>query len=250
MGKISKEARERIVKKKNKTPKTFCKALKILLRIALILFLISVIGYSAFKYGLIPATSIKEDLFDVAKKTNNQEVQNVYIPNYEFDYKYWALDYATSTNKDIKQTSVSGISIDSRESNADNTTYFIPLNGEISSNFGIRLHPIRKTQEMHNGIDIKGNHGDPYYAFADGRVYDTGFETTLGNYIRIEHQNNLTSHYFHSSKVLVKIGQKVSSGEKIGLVGSTGYALGPHLHFEVHEKNTPVDPLNFINLIN
>lgn len=251
MAKMSKEARQRLVCRKNSKNKTFYTPLKIIFKITMLIIIVFILGYTAFKYGLIPANSIKSGVLNDINSIVPLQKPNAYIPNYKFDYKYWALDYTTNKNTNqSEQTSVSGISIEKKKEITKSTTFSIPLNGDISSSFGIRVHPIRKTSEMHNGIDIKGNHGDPYFAFADGIIYDTGFESTLGNYVRIKHENNLTSHYFHSSKVLVSLNQKVSSGEKIGLVGSTGYALGPHLHFEIRENMEPIDPLNFIILQN
>lgn len=109
-----------------------------------------------------------------------------------------------------------------------------PLNFRyISSNFNPnRLHPIHKTRRPHRGTDYAADRGTPVWASGDGRVIAAGYSRANGNYIFIQHGNNIVTKYLHLQKKYVKKGQRVRQKQVIGAVGSTGYATGPHLHYE------------------
>lgn len=113
-----------------------------------------------------------------------------------------------------------------------------PLRTHINSYYGYR------SGSMHTGIDIAGNIGDPFAAAAEGKVISAGWGGGYGNMIVIDHGNGVTTRYAHASKLLVSVGQNVSKGQTIGLVGSTGNSTGPHLHFEVMVNGSTVNPLN------
>jgi murein DD-endopeptidase MepM/ murein hydrolase activator NlpD len=103
----------------------------------------------------------------------------------------------------------------------------------ISGNFNPkRLHPIFKTVRPHRGTDYAANTGTPVWASGDGRVVAAGYTKPNGNYVFIQHGNNIQTKYLHLNKKLVKTGQRVKQKQVIGTVGSTGYATGPHLHYE------------------
>ncbi|MGL6160988.1 peptidoglycan DD-metalloendopeptidase family protein [Microbulbifer sp.] len=105
--------------------------------------------------------------------------------------------------------------------------------GRISSHYNPRrLHPIFKTRRPHNGTDYAAPTGTPVYAAGDGRVVRAGYSKPNGNYIFIQHGERYVTRYLHLSKRLVKRGQRVKQRQVIGKVGSTGYATGPHLHYE------------------
>jgi len=127
---------------------------------------------------------------------------------------------------------------------------FIPAKGEITSPFGMRNHPIEKVFKAHQGVDINASKGDPIYAAAAGIVEFAGYSKGYGYNVKIDHQNGFRTIYGHSSKLLVKKGDKVAKGQKIALVGSTGNSTGPHLHFEIRIGNTPVDPTEYLNFGN
>ena len=95
-----------------------------------------------------------------------------------------------------------------------------------------RLHPIFKTRRPHNGTDYAAPTGTPVYATADGRVIKSGYSKANGNYIFLQHGEHYVTRYLHLSKRRVKTGQRVKQRQVIGNVGSTGYATGPHLHYE------------------
>ncbi len=109
-----------------------------------------------------------------------------------------------------------------------------PLNfSYISSNFNPkRFHPILKTVRPHNGIDYKAPKGTPVYAAGDGKVIKASYSKYNGNYVFIQHANNIVTKYLHFSKRAVKKGQRVKQGQVIGYVGATGLAQAPHLHYE------------------
>lgn len=103
----------------------------------------------------------------------------------------------------------------------------------ISSNFNPRrLHPIFKTSRPHRGIDYAAARGTPVYAAGDGRIQRAGYSKANGNYVIIKHGEQYMTKYLHLHKRAVKKGQKVKQQQIIGWVGSTGYATGPHLHYE------------------
>src|SRR5690349_17812010 len=127
------------------------------------------------------------------------------------------------------------------------TPSIMPTQGWLSSAFSaMREHPILHLARPHEGIDISAPMGSPIEAPAAGVVIDTGWETGYGNTVTINHGFGIVTKFAHASKILVKKGQRVSRGERIALVGNTGLATGPHLHYEVHVNGRPVDPLKYV----
>lgn len=103
----------------------------------------------------------------------------------------------------------------------------------ISSNFSNRrFHPVQKKMKAHRGVDYAANTGTPVFAAGDGKVIKAGYDRYNGHHVFIEHGGGITTKYIHFSKRKVRRGQKVKQGQVIGLVGSTGLAAGPHLHYE------------------
>lgn len=121
-----------------------------------------------------------------------------------------------------------------------------PTMGWLSSSFSSRVDPFTGKRTFHYGIDIATNFGNPIVATADGIVLKLGNDNMSGRFIVINHGSGFTTHYLHLSKFLVKAGQKVKRGDVIGLVGKSGKALGPHLHYEVRVNNRPVNPMRYI----
>lgn len=124
-----------------------------------------------------------------------------------------------------------------------------PANYAINSKFGYRGDPIRKGKvEFHPGIDFKGKRGDAVKSTADGKVVIAGWFQGYGLCVKIRHKNNLETLYGHLSKVNVKVGQMINTGQVLGLVGSTGHSTGNHLHYEVRKNGKPINPKSFLSV--
>ena len=123
----------------------------------------------------------------------------------------------------------------------------------ITSPYGSRLHPIQGVIKNHDGIDIGGKLGDPVYAAADGIVIYSQYNTGgYGNMVMIDHGLNtngvkIVTLYAHGNKLLKSVGETVKQGDIIMEMGSTGNSTGPHVHFEVRENGTHVDPKNYLS---
>jgi murein DD-endopeptidase MepM/ murein hydrolase activator NlpD len=127
------------------------------------------------------------------------------------------------------------------------TPSIMPTQGWLSSAFSaMREHPILHLARPHEGIDVSAPMGSPIEAPAAGVVSDAGWETGYGNTVTINHGFGIVTKFAHASKILVKVGQRVSRGQRIALVGNSGLATGPHLHYEVHVNGRPVDPLKYV----
>jgi murein DD-endopeptidase MepM/ murein hydrolase activator NlpD len=113
----------------------------------------------------------------------------------------------------------------------------------VSSGFAMRFHPILKQNRPHLGTDFAASTGTPARTVGDGVVEFAGTQNGYGNVIFVKHRNNTETVYAHLSKIMVQRGQNVSQGQTIGLVGSTGWATGPHLHFEVRVNGVQHDPM-------
>jgi murein DD-endopeptidase MepM/ murein hydrolase activator NlpD len=118
-----------------------------------------------------------------------------------------------------------------------------PFNGEITSPFGWRVHPIFGTQRFHTGIDIAADYGDTIKAADNGVVIHSDWLGGYGKVVILDHGNGLQTLYAHNSELLVAEGQVVRKGQGITRAGSTGYSTGPHLHFEVRKNGSPTDPM-------
>lgn len=122
-----------------------------------------------------------------------------------------------------------------------------PVIGRISSNFGYRANPFTGIRQFHNGLDIVGPLNAAVSAAMDGRVAETGYSTIFGNFVILTHAEGYQTLYAHLNSIKVKQGASVLQGKTIGLLGSTGYSTGPHLHLGVFKHGTAVDPLRFLN---
>ncbi|UXH79308.1 M23 family metallopeptidase [Roseateles amylovorans] len=112
----------------------------------------------------------------------------------------------------------------------------------VTSGFAMRFHPIMKTWRQHQGIDYGAPTGTAVRSVGDGVVDFAGWQNGFGNVIHVKHSGNRTTVYAHLSRIDVKKGERIDQGEKIGAVGSTGWATGPHLHFEFRVNGQQQDP--------
>ena len=113
----------------------------------------------------------------------------------------------------------------------------------VSSGFSMRFHPILQSWRAHLGVDYAAPTGTPVRSVADGAVEFAGVQGGFGNVVIVKHRNNHTTVYAHLSRIGVRKGQMVSQSQHIGAVGATGWATGPHLHFEFRVNGHHQDPL-------
>lgn len=120
-----------------------------------------------------------------------------------------------------------------------------PSSTYVTSAFGMREHPLFGDERPHSGIDISGSAGSEVMAADSGTVAVATYSSSYGNYVTIYHSNGDYTLYAHMSSLAVTAGQNVTQGDVIGYVGSTGWANGPHLHFEIRVNGSTVDPLSY-----
>ena len=114
----------------------------------------------------------------------------------------------------------------------------------VSSRFsGGRFHPILRTTRAHNGTDLAAGYGTPVRAIGQGVVTSAGYQGGYGNLVVIRHANGYTSYYGHLSRIMVRSGQRVGQSDLVGLVGATGLATGPHLHYGIKKNGAWADPM-------
>jgi murein DD-endopeptidase MepM/ murein hydrolase activator NlpD len=119
--------------------------------------------------------------------------------------------------------------------------------GKINNEFGFRRNPFGgRTYEFHAGMDIDGERGQPIIAPANGVVTKAGWHGGYGNLVEIDHGNGLITRYGHLSRIDVQVGDQLTRGQQMGLVGSTGRSTGPHLHYELRLGDKPINPRHFL----
>ncbi|MBO8137409.1 MAG: M23 family metallopeptidase [Desulfotomaculum sp.] len=122
----------------------------------------------------------------------------------------------------------------------------LPARGRISSGYGYRRSPFTGRKDFHPGIDIAAPYGEPVVATGKGKVVFVGYKAGYGKTVIIDHSFGFRTVYAHNSKIKVEVGDTVTRGECIALVGSTGSSTGPHLHYEVIKNGVRVDPADYI----
>jgi murein DD-endopeptidase MepM/ murein hydrolase activator NlpD len=123
--------------------------------------------------------------------------------------------------------------------------FMLPVEGQRTSGFGMRIHPIDHEERLHSGMDIAAPTGTSIRAAAAGQVVFSGTQAGYGNVVLIQHEEGYATLYAHNTANLVSVGTPVSQGQPIATVGSTGRATGPHLHFEVRKDGKQLDPAQF-----
>lgn len=131
---------------------------------------------------------------------------------------------------------------------AEKAPFAVPLKSafRFTSGFGYRRDPKGAGTRMHNGADFAASPGTPIHATADGEVTFAGWDSGYGRQVRIRHGFGIVTTYSHLSAIRVEVGQRVSRGDRIGDMGSSGRSTGTHLHYEVHLDGKPVNPMTFI----
>lgn len=119
--------------------------------------------------------------------------------------------------------------------------------GYNSSSYGWRIDPFNGHKAFHEGLDFPANTGAPILAAADGIVIAAEQTPDYGNIVKINHGSGLETRYAHASKILVKVGDRVTKGQQVALVGNTGRSTGPHLHYEIRLNGNALDPRQYLH---
>lgn len=133
-----------------------------------------------------------------------------------------------------------------KEARLNSIPSILPAPGFLSSTFGSRHNPFTDSPDFHEGIDISNEVGTPVIAPADGVCIFSGERAGFGQVVEIRHGGSVTTLFGHLEKILIKPGEPVKRWQKIGLMGNSGRSTGPHLHYEVHVNDQPVNPLPYI----
>jgi len=134
-----------------------------------------------------------------------------------------------------------------RQAVREATPHSWPVKGWISSHFGLRRSPISGKPLMHKGIDIAASLGTPVSVTAPGEVVEAGWSNSgFGLFVMVDHGYGFKTLYGHLSEVSVERGERLALGDTVGLIGSTGYSTGPHLHYQVIKDDQPIDPIDFL----
>ncbi|HSQ34250.1 MAG TPA: M23 family metallopeptidase, partial [Peptostreptococcaceae bacterium] len=151
-------------------------------------------------------------------------------------------------NIQSKISEISNVNKDAGDSNYVVSNNGWPVQGHtrISSPYGMRMHPVLKVRKMHTGIDIPAPTGTNVLSIDNGKVIYAGVQSGYGNTVMILHDDGKVSLYAHNSRMTVGNGQRVSKGQVIAKIGSTGRSTGPHLHFEIRINGSHVNPINYL----
>ncbi|MCK4607826.1 MAG: M23 family metallopeptidase [candidate division Zixibacteria bacterium] len=176
-----------------------------------------------------PAVAVMSDARKVAYTTEVELDRLLRLSRFELE-KYGEVETALLDLKD----------------RLDHTPSIWPAKGWQSRGYGMKFDPFTGYKRMHRGIDIANRRGTQIIAAADGKVVRASSTGGLGKMVVINHGYGLESRYAHLSQYKVKVGQRVKRGEVVGLMGSTGYSTGPHLHYEVRRNGKAVNPIKYI----
>jgi murein DD-endopeptidase MepM/ murein hydrolase activator NlpD len=191
-----------------------------------------------------------ESLIQEIKQENNEEVDLSIIEKYTED-----IEEAATNNIEMAKTNVTQkIEENSKEEEKEEQQTAIsnvngikiavqPVTGTITSRYGVSSS-IRSSD--HTGLDIATSSGTPIKVVADGTVTFASYKGSYGNLVRIDHGNGVETWYAHTSKMYVSVGEKVTAGDTIAAVGSTGNSTGAHLHFEIRINGNHINPQNYL----
>lgn len=170
---------------------------------------------------------------EINKLTSEEKALQTEIARYEEDNENLENYFNNTSNSGGGDVSTAG--------------FIRPAGGGITSSYGPRIHPISGQQSFHKGVDLGSGYGTPFVATKAGTVTTASYISGYGNTVIIDHGGGVTSLYAHASKLNVSVGQQVSQGQTVALIGSTGNSTGPHAHFEIRVNGQHVNPMNYIN---
>lgn len=169
------------------------------------------------------------------------EIGDIIEENEDLQNEIKALIRAEAAKNKVSQSN-------SNTSSNTGAGYIKPVAGRVSSSFGYRIHPILGYRKLHTGIDFAASSGTSIRATRGGTVIRASYNSTYGNNVIIDHGNGVTTLYAHMSALNTSYGAKVSQGQVIGYVGSTGMSTGPHLHLEFRLNGDLVNPAPYLGL--
>ncbi|MDR7866365.1 MAG: peptidoglycan DD-metalloendopeptidase family protein [Sporomusaceae bacterium] len=182
---------------------------------------------------------------NVIESRRNEREQVLNSAVYERDTAERAYQELQDTSRRIEQM-IRNIQSGNRDATGATGVLIWPASGPITSPYGWRTHPIFGTQRYHSGIDIGADYGEPIRAADGGVVIYADWMGGYGKAVIVDHGAGISTLYAHSSELLVGEGQRVYKGQVVARIGSTGYSTGPHLHFEVRQNGSPVNPLGYL----
>jgi murein DD-endopeptidase MepM/ murein hydrolase activator NlpD len=197
------------------------------------------------KLAIIPGTPVNiNQLIEEKKKEFNYTIEGIAAKVDENEKKIKSLE---TKSKNVELTLLV-LRESTKEYNyiLEHTPNIWPVVGPIMSDYGWRIHPVTKKPDFHKGVDIDAVEGTQIAAAASGVVTKVGWNGGYGLEIEIFHGNGISTVYAHCSKVLLNVGDEVKKGQVIALVGMTGIATDPHLHYEVRINGVPVDPKSYL----
>ena len=194
-----------------------------------------------------------------AELADRLEAKSLLLKQLESDVEAYqkAYDKAEAEEKKFAAQLKAQLDKEAEEAKKNNTTvakytgsgkfqWPCPASSRITSYYGYRIHPVYKTRKFHSGIDIGAGYGSAIVAAESGTVMMAGYNGGYGKCVVINHGSGITTLYGHASSLLVNVGDKVTKGQTIAKVGSTGVSTGNHLHFEVRVNGTTTDPLSYV----
>lgn len=224
-------------------------------------------GHKAFIHRVVNVSSGKSDIVNMTNTLGNLSEKAVVVCGGYFDKLVYFCNNGFGTPPDSgevlareyselaiypqrmveENVSSSGSGEEVQPTEEQQPPFRYPAVGEITSFFGERTHPIGGNESVHYGVDIAANHGDCIISSLPGVVSDTGFDPNLGNYVKVRHSDKLETVYGHMSEILVRKDEVVDGNTRIGSVGSTGVATGPHVHLEVRVDGVCRDPMEYLS---
>jgi murein DD-endopeptidase MepM/ murein hydrolase activator NlpD len=196
------------------------------------------VGEELFIPGVVPSSDIDGDWYTI------QKGDTLWKLSQKYNVTVKTLMYVNKLKSATRLRVGAEILIPNPEAVGFNPPMRIPL--IVTSGYGYRWHPISRKRSFHHGVDLRAQPGTRVYAAKLGRVIRAERYGGYGNVVVIQHLGEYTTWYGHLSKIWVKAGQTVRRGQAIGLSGSSGYATGPHLHYELRWKNKSVDASRYI----
>lgn len=182
--------------------------------------------------------------------SNMSVVKNSYVKRLSKEEKELQ-DEITEFQKALKQieSDIAAVSLESISPDyiGGDMRWPVPGYSKITSKFGMRVHPITGVYKLHTGVDISAPEGTNFIAAADGVVVQAYYNSAYGNMVMIDHGGGVVTLYAHGSSIEVSVGDTVKQGQTVLKVGHTGYATGPHAHFEIRVNGDYKNPLNYVS---